>query len=162
MAYSTEAELRANLPELSNPAHVATITPAWCAAVIAKADLRVDSDVLSLVGTIAAVIAVPPTPTPIRLLAQYAAMEEALIRLFGRSRVPRDKPDIDGAATDYERQLVKIEMRTVSGLTYVANLGSNYRDAGLKPNFGMGKYGEYETSTTPGTDPDDYDDREET
>ena len=159
MPYSTEAELRANVPELNNPDHVATITVAWCAAVIAKADLRVDSAVLSLVGTIAAM---PNTPTSIRLLAQTAAMEEALIRMYGRSRVPRDKPDIVAAHDDFEKQLERIEYRQVGDLAYVSQLGSNYRDAGLKPNFGMGKYGEYVTTDTPGTAPDDYDDREET
>jgi hypothetical protein len=162
MAYSTEAELRARLPELSNPAHVGTVTPAWCASVIADADMRVRGDVIGLVASIAQVTDVPPTPDSIRLLAKYAAMEEALIRLYGRSRVPRDKPDIDGARTDYERQLRAIENREVGDLAYVAQVGSNYRDAGLKPNSGMGKYGEYVTSDTPGTDPDDYDDREET
>jgi len=159
MAYSIEAELRANLPELSNPAHVATITPAWCAAVIAKADLRVDSDVLALVGTIAAH---PATPGPIRLLAQYAAMEEALIRLYGRSRVSRDKPDIDGARTDYEKQLVKIENREVSGLTYVAQLEATWRDDQKKPQFGEGKYGEYIQTDTPPDIDDAAEDREAT
>jgi hypothetical protein len=162
MAYVTETELRARLPEMDNPAHAATITPAWVAAVIDTSDRWVRMKVLPLVSAIAAITDTPPTPDSVRMLALANACREALIRMFGRGRTPLNNADIEGFEKERDEILAEIEGRQVADLQYIAQLESNYRDDGRKPDFGQGKFGEHVEDDTPYDSEDGYEMRERT
>jgi len=155
--FSSIAQLRANNMEINIAKH-AQLTDAWCQACIDTADDWVQQVLGNMYGVI-------PDTSPFsceeafNLLAQNAACEDALTRMYSQFRIG-SSPDIEYWKSKKETQLELL----LSGHAYNVNPPSftgNKMDNRLDPKFGYGKYGERVVRTDLPTTTTVYEDTED-
>ena len=144
MAYSTEAEFRANV----SIGTVANITKVNVDLRIIQADFKIAVDLSSLIDFNAIVV----TPSYINILSQYKTAELCLVYMYGKKRKVEDNSDIEYWRGEYDmliKSIVDGQVELVDGSDPVVSISSgqstfsNTAKSGIKPALGSGKYGDF-------------------
>ena len=154
--FSTVAQLRANLPFTAKDPFAVTMTNVWVQERIDESDLWIQDRLFNLLGQI-----LPPYPSPVVRLSQYAACESALITAWSTARIG-DAKDADYWAKKKDQQLLDILQGRVRTTTMPSpEIKGNKTDPNWKPAFGYGEYGERTDGTDPEDTTDPYEQRED-
>ena len=144
-AFCTRDELRNRNPEFAK--HPTFATDAWLDQIISDQSDWVQGMLYNTQDTIPDVTDTPATPTPIRVLAIYASMEEALVRMYSQFR-EGDSEDINLWHNRKMDQLKGILSHRIRSEDMPApGFSTNKDDVRLKPAFGLGPFSERVTTT---------------
>ena len=148
MAYSTEAELRANI----SLATTDNISQAVVLDRLDEADTEIKTD-LSLIVDFDSIVA---TPTFINKLAQFKTCELCLIYMFGSKRKADDITDVDYWVNKYNKLLAQVVNGEIAledgsdpavGISKGQQSFTNSARDDIEPALGSGKWGDFKNLT---------------
>jgi hypothetical protein len=146
MAYSTIAELRANIKTIT----VARYGDADVTARIAQADKRIESNLSRVINF--SLLDGNNTPYYINLLSQYKTAELCLVFLYGAKRSIEEVSDIQYWQNEYTTLLDRviggeIDIVDSSGdsIAVGTDVFENVAKPDIEPAMGQGEYGEFLT-----------------